>query len=95
MGERAARQVSVTRARQLLREKAQKAAHNSAILAPVPPKGPFRAEFTVSRAVLADQFAVLPPAIRVDPMTVAFDCATMDEVIGWMTALSAMSFAVR
>ena len=48
-----------------------------------------------TKSVLADQFAVLPPAIRVDPMTVAFDCATMAEVIGWMTALSAMSFAVR
>lgn len=95
IGERAARQLSVARARALLRESARVAASRDDYAAPPVPQGPFRAEFVVSRAVLADQFEVLPPAIRVDPMTVAFDCATMAEVIGWMTALSAMSFAVR
>lgn len=94
-GERAARQVSVSRARTMLREAARKAVLRGDRPPPARPQGPFRVEFRAARAVLADQFAVLPPAIRVDPVTVAFDCRTMAEVIGWMTALSAMSFAVR
>ncbi|MCJ8140901.1 M55 family metallopeptidase [Falsirhodobacter halotolerans] len=94
-GERAARQVSVVRARALLREAAGRAVRRRNRAAPPRPEGPFRAEFRASRAALADQFAVLPPALRLDPVTVAFDCRSMAEVIGWMTALSAMSFALR
>jgi len=95
MGERAACQLSVANARALLHQAAAKAVQRDARPVPTPRKGPFRAEFRAARAVFADQFAVLPPAIRLDPVTVAFDCKTMAEVIGWMTALSAMSFAVR
>ncbi|MDB6452519.1 M55 family metallopeptidase [Falsirhodobacter sp. 20TX0035] len=95
LGERAARQLSVARAHDLLRRQAAEAARGAGHLTVRRPEGPFRAEFVAVRAALADQFAVLPPAVRVDPVTVAFDCATMAEVVGWMTALSAMSFAVR
>lgn len=95
LGQRAARQVSVQRARQMLREAGRRVVSRRDWPAPLAPKGPFRAEFDVTKAVLADQFAILPPAIRTGPMTVTFDCASMAEVIGWMTALSAMSFAVR
>lgn len=94
-GERAARQISVARAHEMLRLRACRAVQRAGQIRPRPPKGPFRAEFVMSRAALADQMAVLPPAIRIDPETVAFDCASMAEVIGWMTALSAMSFALR
>ena len=95
VGQRAARQMSVARARTLLRGAGKRAVSRRDRPAPIAPRGPFRTEFNVTKAVLADQFAVLPPAQRLDAMTVAFDCATMAEVIGWMTALSAMSFAVR
>ncbi|RJE79688.1 M55 family metallopeptidase [Paracoccus sp. JM45] len=94
-GQRAARALSVLRARDLLRVTATRAVKAAGEFAPQPPIGPFRAEFVANSAVLADQFAILPPAIRVDAMTVAFDCATMADVVNWMTALSAMSFAVR
>lgn len=94
-GQRAARSISTARAHALLKAKAKAAVAKAASIPVVAPKGPFRAEFHMARAVLADQMEILPPAIRVDPMTVAFDCASMAEVIGWMTAMSAMSFAVR
>ncbi|WP_347266613.1 M55 family metallopeptidase [Paracoccus sp. (in: a-proteobacteria)] len=94
-GERAARQISVARAHELLRHKACRALQHAGRMRARPMQGPLRAEFVMSRAALADQMAVLPPAIRTDPLTVAFDCASMSEVIGWMTALSAMSFALR
>lgn len=95
MGERSACQLSVARARTMLHQSAARVARRGIRVSPTAPKGPFRAEFRSPRAVFADQFAVLPPAIRLDPVTVAFNCGTMAEVIGWMTALSAMSFAVR
>ncbi len=44
---------------------------------------------------LADQGAVLPPARRTDATTLAFTCANAAEAIGWMTALSALSAALR
>lgn len=95
LGERAARQLSVSRAHDVLRTAAADAARRAGTISLHPPEGPFRMEVAASRAVLADQFEVLPPAIRLDATTVAFDCASMADVIGWMTALSAMSFAVR
>lgn len=95
IGQRAARQLSVERARALLRKAACVAASRQDRSPPKRPEGPFQVEFVMSKAVLADQFEVLPPATRIDPMTIAFDCGSMAEVIGWMTALSAMSFAVR
>lgn len=94
-GQRAARQVSVARARTMLTEGAIRAAERAAAIPPVTWPGPFRAEFVMNSAALADQMEVLPPALRVDATTVAFDCANMAEVIGWMTGLSAMSFALR
>jgi D-amino peptidase len=94
-GQRAARQVSVARARAMLKEAGARAVREAGGKAPVPWPGPLRVEFAMANAALADQMAVLPPAERVDAVTVGFDCATMAEVIGWMTALSAMSFALR
>lgn len=95
MGQRAARQVSVSKARDLLREGAARAVARARDLRPAPLQGPFVAEFEMNSAALADQMAVLPPARRVSVMTLAFDCTSMAEVIGWMAALSAMSFALR
>ncbi|TMV83619.1 aminopeptidase [Thioclava sp. BHET1] len=94
IGQRAARSLSIPRARALLRDRAAAAARRTHSR-PVAPKGPFRVEFTLSRPALADQMAILPPAIRLSPTTVGFDCTRMAEVIGWMSALSAMSFALR
>ncbi|WP_128255662.1 M55 family metallopeptidase [Falsirhodobacter deserti] len=94
-GQRAARQVSVACARDLLREGAARALARAGQMKPVRWNGPFVAEFAMNSAALADQMAVLPPAHRVDATSVAFDCTSMAEVIGWMTGLSAMSFALR
>lgn len=94
-GQRAARQVSVTRAHRMLKTAAIHAVRTAGQNAPLRWQGPYLAEFTMNSAALADQMAVLPPARRLDAMTVAFDCASVAEIIGWMTALSAMSFALR
>ncbi|MFT3688640.1 M55 family metallopeptidase [Paenirhodobacter sp.] len=94
-GQRAARQVSVARAHEMLKAAALRAVEAAGQNAPLRWQGPYRAEFVMNNAALADQMAVLPPAERLDPTTVAFDCASVAEIIGWMTAMSAMSFALR
>ena len=85
----------VNRAHEMLKAAAKRAVANAGGMKPLVWQGPLLAEFVMNGAALADQMAVLPPARRTDPMTVAFDCKTMAEVIGWMNALSAMSFALR
>lgn len=93
LGQRAARSVPVLRVRGLLREAAMIASSEPRPALQIP-AGPFHIEFDLSSVALADQMAILPPAMRCGPVTVAFDCRTMAEVVGWMTALSAMSFAL-
>jgi D-amino peptidase len=94
-GQRAARQVSVKRARDMLKEAAIRAVRKAGAKKIFALPGPHKVEFVMNNAALADQMAVLPPAKRIDARTVGFDCKDMAEVIGWMTALSAMSFALR
>lgn len=94
-GQRAARQVSIERAHDMLRNAAINAVKNAASKKPFIVQGPYRVEFIMGSAALADQMSILPPAIRTDAHTIAFDCSSIAEVIGWMTSLSAMSFALR
>ncbi|MBW9088627.1 M55 family metallopeptidase [Rhizobium wenxiniae] len=94
-GQRAARQVSVHRARSMLKDAAIRAVREAGTKKIFSLPGPHKVEFVMNNAALADQMSVLPPARRVDARTVGFDCKDMGEVIGWMTALSAMSFALR
>ncbi|WP_454623424.1 M55 family metallopeptidase [Brucella anthropi] len=84
-----------TPARAMLREGAIRAVREAGSKKAFRLNGPYKTEFLMSNAALADQMAILPPARRVDAVTVGFDCVTMAEVVGWMTALSAMSFALR
>ena len=93
-GQRAARNLSVVRARARLRDGAEAAARR-VYAPPARPEGPFHVAFTFSRPVLADQAALLPPAIRHSPVQVGFDCISMADVINWMTSLSALSLALR
>jgi D-amino peptidase len=95
LGARAARQVSIERARGLIRAGARRALQRLADMAPYTVPGPFVAEFEMNTTALADQMAVLPPARRLDSTTVAFDCASAADAVGWMTALSAMSAVLK
>lgn len=94
-GQRAARQVSVQRARAMLKEAAIRAVRHADSKQAFILKGPYSVEFTMGSAVLADQMSILPPAKRIDALTIGFECSSIAEIIGWMTSLSAMSFALR
>lgn len=95
LGNRAARQISVERARAAIAEGAKRALRDLRVLRPFTIEGPFVAEFVMNSPALADQGAVLPPARRQDATTLAFACADAAEAVGWMTALSAMSAVLR
>lgn len=95
LGNRAARQISVEKARAAIAAGAARAVRNRRALAPFVIPGPFVAEFVMNSPALADQGAVLPPARRLDATTLAFACADAAEAVGWMTALSAMSAVLR
>lgn len=56
---------------------------------------PFMVKFECSIPALADQAEHLPPAKRIDGVTIGFDCNSVREAIGWMTALSALSSSVQ
>lgn len=94
-GQRAARQVSVSRAREMLKAAAAHAVRHAAEKQVFKLEGPYSVEFTMGSAALADQMSILPPAKRIDALTIGFECQTVAEIIGWMTSLSAMSFALR
>lgn len=95
LGHRAARQISVEKARAAIAAGAARAVRNRRALVPFVISGPFVAEFVMNSPALADQGAVLPPARRLDATTLAFACADAAEAVGWMTALSAMSAILR
>lgn len=94
-GHRAARQVSISRAHAMLKAGAIRAVEQASTKKPFIIQGPYRVEFVMGSAALADQMTTLPPAIRIDAQTIAFDCTTIAEIVGWMTSLSAMSSALR
>lgn len=95
LSNRAARQLSVEKARAAIRAGARQALSTLDGIRPFTLPGPFVAEFVMNSPALADQGAVLPPARRADATTLAFTCANAAEAIGWMTALSALSAALR
>lgn len=95
LGARVARSIAPEKARAAIRAAAAAALGRLATMKPFVVAGPFAAEFVMSSPVLADLAAVLPPARRVDGVTIAIDCADAGDVVGWMTALSAMSSMLR
>ncbi len=95
LGQRAARGLAPAKAQGAIRAAASAALGRLGVMKPFVVEGPFAAEFVMTTPALADLAAVLPPARRLDGVTVAIDCAHAGEAVGWMTALSAMSSTLR
>ncbi|MHC5307427.1 M55 family metallopeptidase [Bartonella sp. LJL80] len=94
LGNRAARSLSPIKARELIQKAAFQAVKRRSEIKPFVLTTPFLAQFVVSIPALADQAMHLPPAKRIDAVTVGFECETVRDAIGWMSALSALSFSV-
>lgn len=97
LGNRAARQISVQNARELIKAQAKKALERKDELSLWQPhKGKrIAAEFIMNSPLLADVMAIIPCATRTDATTITFDCADAAEAIGWMGTLSSLSLSVR
>ena len=95
LGQRAARALSSERACNAIRTGAALALADLAALCPaiIPP--PFRLEIDLTMVALADLAAIIPTAVRIGPRCVAFEAATMLDVLGWINTISALSASLR
>lgn len=91
---RAARSLSPAKSCEKIRAAAFNAVKRKHEMKPFIVKAPFMVKFEVLLPALADQAAHLPPAKRLDTITIGFDCTSVRDAIGWMTALSALNASV-
>jgi D-amino peptidase len=95
LGQRAARALSPANARGVIRQSAAEAVRGIAACRPYAIPGPYRLELDLSSVTLADLAAGIPVAERVSPRTVAFAADDMAGVLGWISAIGAMSTMLR
>ena len=95
IGQRAARSLSPERACDAIRAGAAAAVRNLAACRPAEIAPPYRLEIDLTSVTLADLASLIPVAARTGPRTVAFDAATMFDVLGWINTISAMSAMLR
>ena len=95
LGQRAARAMSPTNARALIRAAASAALRDIGTCEPYVIGAPYRLELDLSSVALADLVAGIPVATRIAPRTVGFKAPTMAGVIGWIGAVGAMSAQMR
>ncbi|GAB0115177.1 M55 family metallopeptidase [Acidisoma sp. C75] len=95
LGNRAARSLSITAAREAIRTGAEAALKKAPLARPFVIERPSSVEFAMADPAMADLAETLPPAERVDAVTIRFAISSVAEAIGWMNALSAMSAALR
>lgn len=94
MANRAARALSPKKSCEKIRAAAFEAVKRKNEMKRFTVPAPFMVKFEVSIPALADQAEHLPPAKRLDAVTIGFECKSVREAIGWMTALSALSSSV-
>ncbi len=100
LGQRAARAVAPSVARDRLRAAAQRAVERAASVTPfrIPAEdgpAPYRLEIEMNSPALADLAALIPVAVRLDPVTIRLTADRMAGVLGWINSLSAMSASLR
>ncbi|CAM1631945.1 D-aminopeptidase [Bartonella apihabitans] len=91
---RAARSLSPKKSCEKIKAAAFEAVKNRHEMKPFIIRPPFMVKFEVLWPALADQAAHLPPAKRIDAVTIGFDCNSVRDAIGWMSAVSALAASV-
>lgn len=92
---RAARALSPGHACALIRTQAEAAVRGLAGCKPFTIPAPCRLEIDLAVIAIADLAAIIPGAQRLSPRTIAFDCASMQDVLGWINIISAASASLR
>lgn len=95
LAQRAARALSPANAHALIHAAATKAVGNIGTCKPYVIPGPYTLELDLSSVALADLAADIPVSTRIAPRTVAFPAESMRGVIGWISAVGAMSASLR
>lgn len=95
LGHRAARALSPQTARQRIRAAAAEAVRGLSGCAPYIIPGPHRLEAELASVAMADLCATIPVATRIAPRGVAFDAASMGEVIDWVAVMAHLCAALR
>lgn len=97
LGARAARAISPALARERLRIEAEAAVREARTrrLALFTVAPPYRLEIALNTPALADLAAIIPAAERLDPATIGFDASRMEDVLGWVNTVSALSAFLR
>lgn len=100
LGQRAARSVAPSVARDRIRSAAFRAVRRAAEIAPfrvaARPQGhPYLLEIEMNTPALADLAALIPLAERPDPVTIRLPADSMAAVLGWINTLSALSASLR
>jgi D-amino peptidase len=95
IGQRAARSLSPEHACRTIRHAAAVALRKLEVCRPYVIPGPYRLEVDLTSVALADLAAIIPTSERLAPRTIAFDAASMTDVLGWINTLSALSAMLR
>jgi D-amino peptidase len=95
LGQRAARSVAPSVACAAIREGAAEAVRRCGSVTPYRVAEPCRVEFELTSPTLADICGFVPGSQRLDARTVAFDCTTITDAIGWMNVCSSLSARLR
>lgn len=95
LGNRAALSLSVSAARDAIRDGARRAAIAAGGMKPFVLQGPFTLELTMTSPALADLAAIVPSAERHDALNVAFAAKTAAEAVRWVNTISALSSFLR
>ena len=100
LGQRAARSVAPSVARDRIREASARAVRRAGTIPPfrVTPQAdgaPYRLEIEMNSPALADLASLIPVSERLDPVTIRLPAASMAAALGWINTLSAMSATLR
>jgi D-amino peptidase len=95
LGQRAARSLAPSAACALIRSGAADAVRACDSIQPYRIAEPCRVEFEFSSQVFADVCARVPVASRLDARTIAFDCPTIKDAVGWMNICSGLTARLR
>jgi D-amino peptidase len=95
ISQRAARSRSPERARDLIRSETEAAVRHAPSSRPFIIEGPYRLEVELNTPALCDLASVIPSAMRLDAVTVAFAPESIEHAVRWVNTLSALSAVLR
>jgi D-amino peptidase len=95
ISQRAARSISPERARLLIQSQTEDAVKHAPAIRPFTIEGPYYLKVELNTPALCDLASVIPSAMRLNAVTVAFSPKSVEHAVRWVTTLSALSAVLR